>query len=72
MKTFVVLLASLVLTTVVIGCGEAPTPPAGTPGTGPATGPPTAGLAKRDRDKMFKDMEDAVAKKAAARNKNKK
>jgi hypothetical protein len=65
MKRFVLLLASVVLSTVVIGCGEAPAPPAGKLGTGPETGPPTAGVAKRDRDKMFKDLEEAVAKKAA-------
>jgi hypothetical protein len=66
MKRFALLFASLVLSTVVIGCGDESTPPAGTPGTGPDTGPTTAGLAKKDRDKMFKDLDEAAAKKAAA------
>jgi hypothetical protein len=65
MKRFALLFVVLVLSTQMIGCGEAPTPPAGKPGTGPDTGPPTKGEAKRDRDKMFKDMAERDAKAAA-------
>ena len=65
MKRFAPLFASLVLSTLMIGCGEAPTPPAGKPGVGPDTGPPTKGEAKKDRDKMFKDMAERDAKAAA-------
>jgi hypothetical protein len=65
MKRFALLFASLVLSAVLMGCGEEATPPAGTPGTGPDTGPATEGLAKKDRERMFKAQEEAVAKKAA-------
>jgi hypothetical protein len=62
MKRFPLLVASLILSAQMIGCGEGAAPPAGTPGTGPDTGPSTTGEAKKDRDKMFADMEERAAK----------
>jgi hypothetical protein len=62
MKRFAFLFASLVFSIQLIGCGDAATPPAGTPGTGPDTGPPTAGEAKKDRDRLFAEVEERAAK----------
>jgi hypothetical protein len=58
-----------VLSFQMFGCGEAGVPPAGTPGTGPATGPPTKGEAMKDREKFFKHIDDNVAKQKAAEKK---
>jgi hypothetical protein len=67
MKRLTTILVSLVVSSSVIGCGEQSAPPAGTPGAGPYTGPPTAGVAQKNREKMFKDLEARAAKAAARR-----
>jgi hypothetical protein len=64
MKRFARLFASLALSAFLVGCGEAPTPPSGTLGTGPPTGPPTAGVAKKNHDEMLKRLSVAVDKAA--------
>ena len=69
MKRFALLFSLIVLSFQLIGCGEDAAPPAGTPGTGPDTGPPTQGLAKKDQENMFKRIEDKVAKQKAAEKK---
>jgi hypothetical protein len=69
MKRFALLFALIVLPTLMIGCGDDSTLPAGTPGQGPDTGPPTKGEAQKDREKMFKRIDDAVAKQKAAEKK---
>lgn len=43
MKRLALLFVSLVFSILPVGCGEQVVPPAGTPGTGAYTGPPTAG-----------------------------
>ena len=69
MKRFALLLALIVLSFPLIGCGEDAVPPAGKPGIGPETGPPTKGEAKRDQEKLFKSINDNVAKQKAAEKK---
>ena len=69
MKRFALLFALLVLPTLMIGCGDDAPPPAGTPGTGPDTGPPTKGEAQKDRERMFKQIDEKVAKARAAEKK---
>jgi hypothetical protein len=66
MKRFVLLFALVVLPTLMIGCGDDSPPPAGTRGTGPDTGPPTKGEAQKDRENMFKRIDENVAKSKAA------
>jgi hypothetical protein len=62
MKRLALLFASLALSTLPIGCGEQAAPPAGTPGTGPYTGPSTAGVAQKNREQMFRNLDQAAAK----------
>jgi hypothetical protein len=62
MKRFALSFASLVLSTSMFGCGDESTPAAGTPSAGPGTEIRTAGEAKKDRDKMFTDVEAKAAK----------
>ena len=69
MKRFALLFVLIVLPTLMIGCGDQSTPPAGTPGTGPDTGPPTKGEAQKDRERMFKQIDEKVAKARAAEKK---
>ena len=65
MKRFALFFASLLLSTVIIGCAEQSSAPAGSIGTGTPSGPTTAGEAKRAREKMFEDMKKAGPKNAA-------
>ena len=62
MKLFAVLLASVVLSAVMIGCGGDSTPPAGKMEADGDAGPPTKGEALKAREKMFKDMSEAGKK----------
>ena len=48
MKRLALLFVSLALSILPIGCGEQAAPPAGTPGTGPYTGPSTKGVAQEE------------------------
>jgi hypothetical protein len=65
MKRFAVFLLLLAFSTQLIGCGEEAAPPAGTPGTGPPAPGAVKGEAKKDRDKLFKALEDGTARKTA-------
>ncbi len=62
LKRLALFLVSLALSTLLVGCGEQAAPPAGTPGTGPYTGPSTRGVAQKNREQMFKNLDQAAAK----------
>lgn len=62
MKRFALLFAVLLLSSMVIGCGEEAIPPAGKMGTGPDNGPSTKGLAAKDHENLLKAPEKGTAK----------
>jgi hypothetical protein len=58
MKRIGLLILIFTFSAQLIGCGEAAAPPAGAIGKGEGTdnGPPTKGLAAKDRENMLKSM----------------
>jgi hypothetical protein len=67
MKRFALFFASLLLSTVMIGCGEETAPPAGKmdAGAGADTGPSTKGEAMKVHEKMLEDLKKVGAQKAS-------